>query len=121
MLVKFRENPFVAISDISKAFHRILIHKDHRKYTRFLWIGNQQSSQQVMQFKVLIFGATSSPYILQQTLKTHLSDPKHVVPGLYENFYEDNFLKSYPTENLMIEEKSLIDEIMNKASMPLQG
>ena len=61
-LLKFRENPVVVISDISKAFHRILIDEDHRKYTKFVWVTMGRAELACYQFKVVIFGVCSSPY-----------------------------------------------------------
>ena len=37
-LLKFRKDPIAVVSDISKAFHRILIDEEHRKFTKFLWV-----------------------------------------------------------------------------------
>ena len=59
-LLTFRENPVAVISDISKAFHRILIHEEHRKFTKFLWVTENRDTLTSYQFKVVIFGATST-------------------------------------------------------------
>ena len=36
-LLNFRMEPFAVVADISKAFLRIGINQEHRKYTKFLW------------------------------------------------------------------------------------
>ena len=98
-----------------------MIHEEHHKYTKFLWVSENRDKLTSYQFKVVIFGACSSPYILQQVLETHLADPKRVVRNLASNFYVDNFSKTYPSVESAILEKPLIDEIMHDAFMPLQG
>ena len=120
-LVQFRQNPVAVVSDISKAFHRILIEPEHRKYVKFVWGSLDRYSIATYQFKVVIFGACSSPYILQQVLETHLSQTNLEIKGLANSFYVDNFCKTYSTVEQAICEKPMIDEILLNASMPLQG
>ena len=119
-LLRFRQNPFVVISDISKAFHRILIHPEHRRYTKFLYVDTERR-RLCLQFKVVIFGASSSPYLLQQVLDTHLSSPQLPICDLASQFYVDDFFKTYNDEEDAIREKPIIDDIMKDASMPLQA
>ena len=120
-LVQFRQNPVAVVSDISKAFHRILIEPEHRKYVKFVWGSLDRYSIAAYQFKVVIFGACSSPYILQQVLETHLNQDNLEIKGLVNNFYVDNFCKTYLTADQAIIEKPMIDKVLLDASMPLQG
>ena len=121
-LLQFRCNPFAVISDISKAFHRVQIHPDDRQYCKFLWLDRDQNTQQTFQFRVVLFGATCSPYLLQEVLNTHFSGYHGQFGGdLMSNFYVDNFSKTYESESTMLEEKQLVDEVLLAANMPLQG
>ncbi|XP_068233568.1 uncharacterized protein [Palaemon carinicauda] len=90
-------NPFAVISDISKAFLRIGINFNSRDYCRFLWFENSNLNKIVTyRFKVVMFGATCSPFLLQKTIVYHLehnSDP--LASQLIPHFYVDNF---YVTE-----------------------
>ena len=105
-LLKFRTNPVAVIADISKAFHLILLHPDHRKYTKFLWIGDTECTRLLCyQIKVVIFGACCSPFLLQQVLDTHLFSTHLPVCGLDSQFYVDNFFKTYDTAKEAISEK----------------
>ena len=72
-LLKSKENPVVVISNISKAFPRILVDEDHSKYTEFVWVTMGRAELACYQSKVVIFGVCSNPYILQEVLHTHLS------------------------------------------------
>ena len=121
-LLKFHTNPVAVIADISKAFHRILLHPDHRKYTKFPWIGNTECTRLLCyQFKVVIFGACCSPYLLQKVLDAHLSSTHLPVCGFNSQSYVDNFFKTYATVEEAISEKPKIEQIMLDAAMPLQG
>ena len=70
---------------------------------------------------MVIFGACSSPYILQQVLETHLTQPNVSIKGLENNFYVDNFCKTYPSVEEAVREKPAIENILMDANMPLQG
>ena len=118
-LLTFCRNPVAVVADISKAFHRILIAPEHRRYTKFLWVACDEVPLSSYQFRVVIFGACSSPYILQQVLHTDLSSS--AIPDLEQNFYVDNFSRTYRSVDVAIAEKPVIDEILSSASMPLQG
>ena len=42
LLLTFLSNSFAVISDISKAFHRVIVHPEHRKWTKFLWVNSER-------------------------------------------------------------------------------
>ena len=66
-----------------------------------------------------MFGATCSPYLLQETLQTHLSE--NVAGREFSNkFYVDNYMNTYDRECDLIRSKLKLDELMNEAHMPLQ-
>ena len=73
------------------------------------------------QFRVLIFGSKSSPFILSQVLDTHLSASEIPIANLASYFYVDNFVKTYSEESELIAHKPIIDSILEDANMPLRG
>ena len=74
ILLSFHQGQYAITADISKAFHRILVNKADRDYLKFLWFDLETEEQITFRFKVVTFGATCSPYLLQETLHTHLSE-----------------------------------------------
>ena len=66
-----------------------------------------------------MFGATCSPYRLQETLQAHLSEN---VAGceFRDKFYIDNYVNTYDCECDIIRSKPKLDELMNETHMPLQ-
>ena len=75
ILVRFRLHRFGISTDIEKAFLHIRLHPDDRDFTRFFWLTDptDPSSQLcVYRFKVVPFGATSSPFMLNAVLQHHL-------------------------------------------------
>ena len=120
-LLTFCSNPFTVIFDISKAFHRVIMHPEHRKWAKFLWVNPEQEAQLIYQFNVLIFGSRSSPFILSQVLETHTSSCAKPVWNLASSFYVDNLVKTYEDEKELIKEKLVIDSVLEEANMPLRG
>ena len=73
MILAFRSQTFGVLADISKAFLRVRIEETDRDYCRFLFFADEHFSQIVKyRFKRVCFGATSSPYLLNQTIQHHL-------------------------------------------------
>ena len=122
-LLSFRTNPYAVVSDISKAFLRIGINEPSRDYCRFLWCPDLDLQQLITyRFKVVMFGATSSPFLLQKTLAHHLEQHSHpLAKQLLPHFYVDNFCRTYPHVHLISEEYPIVNKILLDANMPLQS
>ena len=119
ILVQFRQGTYAVTADISKAFYRITVKPEDRKFLKFLRQNIETNELLTYQFKVVLFGATCSPYLLQETLHTHLSQS---VEGnkFVDKFYVDNYMNTYDNADELISDKVTLDNVMNEASMPLQ-
>ena len=121
LLLTFRSNSFAVISDISKVFHRVIVHPEHLKWTKFVWVNREREAQLIYQFNVLIFGSLPSPFILSQVLETHTSSLAKPICNLAPYFYVDNLVKTYEDKSELISEKVVIDSVLEEANMPLRG
>ncbi|XP_064088707.1 uncharacterized protein LOC135203047 [Macrobrachium nipponense] len=122
-LLSFRANPVAVISDISKAFLRIGISPDCRDYCIFLWITDPSDLKSTVTYRfcIVCFGATWSPFLLQQTLLHNLSlHDNPLASSLMKNFYVDNFNKTYKDVSVLMDEYPVINAILEDANMPLQ-
>ena len=124
-LLKFRVDPYVCTADISKAFLRIGLHEDDRDFTRFIWLSDPADANSKLvtyRFKSVLFGATSSPFLLQATIKNHLQKYKdnNTAEFLKSNFYVDNLQGSTSTEEELTQIYYEANTIMEAADMPLQ-
>ena len=75
IILRFRDHNFGISTDIEKAFLHVQLHPTDRVFTRFLWlsdVNNPNSEFKVYCFKVVLFGATSSPFMLLAVLLHHL-------------------------------------------------
>ena len=91
ILLTFRQGQYAITADISKAFHRITVSEQDRDHLKFLWFNLETEEQKTFRFRVVMFGAACSPYLLQETLQTHLSE-NMAGREFRDKFYVDNYL-----------------------------
>ena len=120
VILRFRRWPVVVSADITKAFLQICLSAADKDLHRFLLM-DEKGELQTWRFKRVPFGNTSSPFLLNATIKLHLDkyDHTNAVDELYENMYVDNLLSGAdsPTDaaNLFCEAR----DILADANMPL--
>lgn len=93
ILLRFRRWPFAIPADIAKAFLQFKVHDSDKDDHRFL-LTDSKGSERHMLFCRVPFGYTASPYLLNATIKFHLSKypQDEVVQELQTNMYVDNWL-----------------------------
>ena len=120
-LLSFRMGKFAIIADISKAFLRIGLQDQDRDYVRFLWSDDPKTPPKTYRFKSVLFGSTSSPFLLQATLQKHFENCEtSMEQKLGKSFYVDNFQQSVDSEEELGEIHQVVTKCLSKASMPLQ-
>ena len=75
ILLRFRSHRIAFVADIEKAFLIISLAPEDRDFVRFLWLAdpsNPDSELQVLRFTRVLFGVTSSPFLLNATVRYHL-------------------------------------------------
>ena len=123
ILVRFRQHPFGLLADIEKAFLHVFLDETDRDYMRFLWLSdpsNASSSFVTYQFKVVLFGATSSPFMLSATLKFHLTQNVSATSkDLLHNLYVDNLVSGCESEEAAIQYFTESGSVLNSAGFNL--
>ncbi|XP_074662799.1 uncharacterized protein LOC141915233 [Tubulanus polymorphus] len=96
ILIRFRTKNVAFTSDIEKAFLNVKLGENDRNFTKFLWLSDPtdpDSPFKVYRFKSVLFGSTSSPFILNSVVKTHLqSENTEISIDMQSNIYVDNVL-----------------------------
>ena len=92
ILIRFRRWKIAITADIEKAFLQVGVKKEDCDVHRFLW--TFQSEDKIMRFRRVPFGNSSSPFLLNATIKHHLTTvpQSHVTQELNENLYVDDLL-----------------------------
>ncbi|XP_043244025.1 uncharacterized protein LOC122392808 [Amphibalanus amphitrite] len=119
VLLRFRRWPVAVTGDITKAFLQISLCKEDQDTHRFLW--ERDGVVRVMRAQRVIFGVCSSPFLLNATIRHHLSHypDSAVITEMRENFYVDDLLSGADTEQEAAELLSKAQEVMSDAGMTL--
>ena len=106
ILLRFRTNPVALAADIEKAFLMVSIAEEDRDALRFLWVNNAVDDPpiiRVLRFTRVVFGVTSSPFLLNATLQHHLnkhhSEHPELVDRLLKSIYVDDVICGAPTSD----------------------
>jgi hypothetical protein len=97
-LINIRTNPFLVTADIEKAFLQIEIVPTDRDVLRFYWLRDTtnlttEENVQIYRFARMPFGVIASPFLLEATIKHHLSNHQTPMARLIEkSLYVDNLL-----------------------------
>ena len=98
VLLRFRFNRIVMIADIKQAFLNVGISEERRDFLRFLWFDIGQENKLILfRFCRAVFGVTSSPFLLNATIKHHLSKSKSsnlgcIVEKIVDDLYLDDLI-----------------------------
>ena len=77
LLPQFRLHQFAVSTDIEKAFLHVGLAEEDRDFTRSFWLhdtDDPDGPMDIYQFKVVLFGATSSSFMLHAAINKQLSD-----------------------------------------------
>ena len=105
LLLRFRVRRVALIADIEKAFLMVSVAKDDRNSLRFLWIDDASENPEVVTFQLtrVVFGVSSSPFLLNATiryhLEAHLEDHPVIVKRLLKSFYVDDVITGASTKD----------------------
>ena len=105
LLLRFRVFPVAVVADIEKAFLMVQVAEEDRDALRFLWVKDLAAEQPEiieLRFARVIFGVSSSPFLLNATIRHHLehaqADPE-TVNKLLRAFYVDDVVTGASNED----------------------
>lgn len=121
ILIRFRTHKIALTADVEKAFLMVSVQESDRDVLRFLWFDDVHSENCKMiclRFTRVVFGVSSSPFLLNATLRHHLdkyvtSHPE-TVNKLSASMYVDDVVTGAKDEEeayqLYLESKSVLKE-----------
>ena len=106
VLMRFLVHQVALTGDIEKAFLMVDMAEEDRDVLRFLWvddIDNPSPEIVVLRFTRVVFGVSSSPFLLKATIKHHIERYKEADPEFVEKFlrsiYVDDLSSGAPETN----------------------
>ncbi|KAL5488550.1 hypothetical protein EMCRGX_G017504 [Ephydatia muelleri] len=103
ILVRFRLFPVGLVADIEKAFLMVSIADDNKDVLRFLWLDDIEAELpkiKVLRFSRVVFGVSSSPFLLNATIKHHMDHYRTV-----DQQFVDKFERSIYVDDLTFSAK----------------
>ena len=79
IILRFRTHRIALAGDIEKAFLNIAVATEDRDALRFLWIDDVKKDEPeviLLRFLRVVFGVSSSPFLLNATVKHHIEKYK---------------------------------------------
>ncbi|GFW46766.1 integrase catalytic domain-containing protein [Trichonephila clavipes] len=126
ILNRFRKYKIGGISDIEKAFLQIGVREQDRDFLRFMWYDRENRDHiKIYRHRRVVFGVTSSPFLLGATLNHHLDNAHgnfdNVAKILRKSFYVDNCVTSFETEEQL--QKFIVESkiLLSSAHFNLRG
>jgi hypothetical protein len=105
ILLRFRVHRVVVTADIEKAFLMVGVAREDRDVLRFLWFDDAFSEEPKvveLRFSRVVFGVSSSPYLLNATIRHHLQQYSQTQPELVQkiskSMYVDDLVTGADTE-----------------------
>lgn len=119
ILMRFRRWPVALTADVQKAFLQIKLKEEDQDVQRFLLKEGERI--RVMRCERVIFGCSSSPFLLIATIKLHLSkyERSSIIQEMEDNIYMDDLLTGADDVNQACKIQQKATEIMSEASMKL--
>ena len=105
ILLRFRTSKIALTADIKRAFLQVCVEERDQDVLRFLWFDDVTKTQpqiQVLKFTRVVFGVSSSPFLLNATIRHHLkkytvSHPK-LINTILQSIYVDDVVSGAETE-----------------------
>jgi hypothetical protein len=123
ILINFRSHAIGIVADVEKAFHHINLHKADRDFLRWFWLEdptNPESPLAVYRFRVVPFGAKSSPFILNAVMMHHLKkSTSEIAADMLQSV--DNIITGCESPSAALNYFTEANRIMNEAHLPLQA
>ena len=117
------------VGDIKQAILQVKIAEEHRDFVQSLWFKDiNETPRKVtsLRFTRVVFGLTSSPFLLNGTIKIHVSKylpvPHYtdVVKKLILNLYVDDSTNSFDTVETAMEFYKKAKSCLKEASLDLR-
>lgn len=105
VLIRFRKDPIAITADIQQMFHCFLVREDCRDVLRFLWHHDNDLTKEVVDYRMRVHAFGNSPSLAVAIYRIHRAAREEekeygtdVRKFIEQDFYVDDDLKSFPTE-----------------------
>ncbi len=100
ILLRFRAHQVAVTADIEKAFLMVSVARKDCDVLRFLWVDDLNKDQPdiaVLRFTRVVFGVSSSPFLLNATIRHHLEHYRSTHPDLVHKLSTSTYVDDIVT------------------------
>lgn len=122
ILLRFRENKYVACADIEKMYRQVLVNEDQRDLQLILWRDDHTEPLRVYRLNTVTYGTASAPFLSCRCLKqlAQECDIPDVAREINESFYVDDLILSCDSKSRLNSICEGITQVLEKARLPLR-
>ncbi|XP_021960659.1 uncharacterized protein LOC110856488 [Folsomia candida] len=126
VLTRFRAKRYGVVSDVKKAFLQISVRREDRNFLRILWWEDFATKKvEVFRHCRVVFGVSSSPFLLASTINHHLDSAgegdREVAQLLKKSLYVDNCIASLDDKEELQKFVRKSTAIMEQGRFDLRG
>lgn len=122
ILLRFRENRYVACADVEKMYRQVTINENQRDLQLILWRDAPTLPLQIYKLNTVTYGTASAPFLACRCLKQlalECSDAD-VARIIQEDFYVDDLISGHSNATKLWEICRDTAEVLNSACFPLR-
>ena len=95
IIVRFRVHNVALTADIENAFLMVSISENDRDVLRFLWVDDIMKDEPeiiALRFTRVVFGVSSSPFLLNSTIRHHLKEYSSTYPDAVQKIFQSLYV-----------------------------
>lgn len=122
ILLRFRENRYVACADIEKMYRQVVVDESQRDLQLILWRDNPSDALEIYQLNTVTYGTASAPFLSCRCLKQlaqECSDVE-VANAINEHFYVDDFIYGSQDATTLKDVCAKVTEVLRSGCFPLR-
>ena len=127
LLVRFRSHKIALTADLEKAFLMVSVDESDRDVLRFIWVDDTSKDPpdlRVFRFTRVVFGVSSSPFLLNATIRFHLEKYLETNEGLVRQLlhstYVDDIISGGHTEDEVFDLYTVSKKIFHEGGFNLR-
>ena len=127
LLVRFRSYQIALTADLEKAFLMVMVEESDRNVLRFLWVDDpfkESPELKVYRFTRVVFGVSSSPFLLNATIRFHLEKyletNENLIRKLLRSTYVDDIIAGGRAEDEVLNLYTRAKEIFREGGFNLR-
>lgn len=122
ILMRFRENRYVACADVEKMYRQVMVDPKQRDLQLILWRDKPTDPLEVYQLNTVTYGTASAPFLSCRCLKQLAQECQNpeVSKAIRDSFYVDDFIHGDSDASKLIDICEKTSDVLISGGFPLR-